>query len=129
MRDKAKRPWFRFHLFTAVLLILCAGVWLGANCIERTSAILDDRILPLRPCDPDEWKRVQSVDILIGTGCGKWFGYPFLAVLSELKDPKVSVPYWHGRGIAANLSIAAITLLIAAFISESVIRRRERRNP
>ena len=32
MSDLPKRPWFRFHLLTLLLMTSAAGVWLGLNC-------------------------------------------------------------------------------------------------
>ena len=126
MSETPKRPWFRFHLLTLVLMMFAAGVFLWANV--RDSAA---------PAGLN----------------GTWRGFPF-PMFSEM-HPRIpfgndsNVLLWrhdlyfnigpirfeyHDNGwcyglVVINALIGVVVLAAVACVSESLIRRREGRKP
>ena len=127
MSDKPKRSWFRFHLLTAVLMMVAAGGMLWVNFDKRDSYTL---ILDVEPMPADEkpayeifkqgWPlvwRERSDDGYVPRRRMKRAGTPFYV------DPSFAV------AVTINILVAAGIILAAAFVSESLIRRREGRKP
>jgi hypothetical protein len=94
MNDPAKkRPWFQFSLLTAIVVMLAASGLLGAN---------------LRP-------RIENI-----------FTSSHWIVTSEKYGWPLSFRYrgfWSWRGIVADTAVAAIIIMAAGFLCESLVRR------
>ena len=108
MSDKPKRPWFRFHLLTAVLVTWSLAVSLLLNFSAEKLTFLGEK-------SGIEWH----------------YGWPIrsFGVLTDLNGNR---PYYYIRdyGYVAGDILAAFTMsVIVAFISESLIRRRESHKP
>ena len=99
MSEKPKRPWFRFHLLTAVLIMVASGVFIGCNC----------------------WRRSDFVGSPIGEG----YGWPLLFYF----DTTVHEHHWifSGKDLCANILVAMVPMFLAALICEWLIRRHEGR--
>jgi len=105
---KPKRPWFRFHLLTLVLMTLSLGGIMHLNTRNRG-------------CEMRGWP------------CGMY--YPLLFLDSEEATIAVAEggywPRWYGpwntQGVVVNISVGLSFLLTVALVSECLIRRRENR--
>jgi hypothetical protein len=116
--QKPKRPWFRFHLLTLVLMALAAGTFLGANMRERLG---DRKVGEWRcygwPFDVAEVRGVITFSIS---------GEPD-PIIADPFDPVAFGPQYNGANIALNCMMALSVLAAVAFVSEFLIRRREAR--
>jgi hypothetical protein len=116
MSEKPKRPWFRFHLLTAIVLVISSGGLIGLNTVLRFTEVSKPDIQEVRRVEYHGygWPLVTYVksDVL-GTGIdGKWReGKPNVIPIAVLAD-----------GSATLALLVAIT-----FLSEYLIRRREAR--
>jgi hypothetical protein len=112
MSDTARRPWFRFHLLTAVLMMVATGGMLGVNFRNANKS-----------ADPN----VFTSPI---------YGWPFVTY-SNYFDDQVKAGHvapsmvafdvemrWHFAGVAMNCGILVFALALIAFISEHLLRRR-----
>ena len=104
MTSSPKRPWFRFHLLTAVFMALAAGgvVWLNATL---------------------RWSPLQ-VDVF------KYYGFPlaictkyYTALHSEYESDWIFSPL----AILIDAALALSIIGLVALISESLLRRRKGR--
>jgi hypothetical protein len=108
MSKKPKRRWFRFHLMTAVLMMVAAGGLIGQNAVIRETV--------------EEYRIVNG------------FGWPFIfrpTFIREFDDPNperygYDLNLWH---LSLNTLLLVSILLCVALISESILRRREGRRP
>ena len=138
MTSSPKRPWFRFHLLTAVLMTLIAGVLLRANVI-RNNAPAE----PARAGFNSEYEyRLALIDFTFGTPSNQDYGWPSTAlrivpafvVLHRDDDPGPN-PWplpnrtWLWKGLAINVLSGLAITMIAALAVEWLIRRREGRKP
>ena len=108
MSDKPKRPWFRFHLLTAVLMMLAAS---GALWWELTAA---------------------------NDGIFRRFGWPLTAyrvatdygaLLISLMTSDDGRPVFYGKAIFVDSIIALGGVLAIGILCELLLRRREGRKP
>ena len=113
MSEVPKRPFWQFHLSTAMVLVfLCAGIS-GVNFQER--ALISSTI--------------QYPDIITG------YGWPFVAIEiinisnsgSPLRPIHVSSKRWIFTGIILDCMACISVLVSFGIILEWVIRRREGR--
>ena len=104
MSDRPKRRWFQFHLSTALILMFSTGIIIWLN-VSRV--MLQPRGWP---CEMEsfEWKRTYTVPA-----------------------HRVTTLYvnWNVIGLLNNIVIGCTILLLIAFVSEYLIRRREGRKP
>ena len=103
MTDKPRRPWFQFHLLTAVILTLAAGALISINALK-------------------------TYDVLGGSGsyrCGwplSWYWTSHSGVNNQLKASiQLDV-------LLVDIGAALLILLAVAVFSEFLLRRRERRS-
>ena len=117
--NEAKRPWFRFHLLTAVLMMVAASGMLWANLQMRHTAAWFElcRIQDENPT----WVGLLSEDALME------YGFP-ATVYSE-GHRVFYTPTLHWPGILENAVVVTALLLAIAVASEHLIRRREGRKP
>ena len=125
MSDKPKRPWFRFHLLTAVLLMLAAGGIMSANLIGYEG-------------------RAVSVEYFNEKGVmheRRW-GWPWPAAYSTQYPPlgrellleigtmdKHNASGYVTKHVVYDVCVGALILAAIALVSESLLRRREARRP
>jgi hypothetical protein len=109
---KPKRRWFRFHLLTAVLMMVTAGGMVGANSIRHTSPEL------------------LASPFTVG------YGWPEIALsrpddefIQMFEDIRVPTRAWNKGAIVVNVLVAVLVISVAGFLCESLLRRREGRNP
>ena len=107
MSDKPKRPWFRFHLSTAIVSLILLGAFVGFNFQAYTTHIQTTRFSGLliqnHPC-----AEFDDVMIRLTRGGESWYGWPFVA-----RGPTK----WLVLGILSN---AAIGILFAAVVAMSL---------
>ena len=104
MSEKPKRPWFRFHLLTAMEIMVVSGAFLLVNFRQYdidSVSVFDERIT-----------------------CG--WGWP-VCLLKRYSSWGQELYSWDARGILYDLGVAAVCLFALAFVSETLIRRREGR--
>ena len=116
MTSSAKRPWFRFHLLTAVLMMIAAGGFILANIHQR-------RI---------EQSRIDIFEA----------GFPSSKMLTFFPDGKLTINFIIGWPtqmftigadvyllnyfmLFENIGALALTLFAVAYATESLLRRRE----
>jgi hypothetical protein len=129
LETQTKRSWFRFHLLTAVVAMICSAILLLSNFRKRETKEL-----------------IQETD---GAFIEEQYGWPLVAyrtVSDELADatramqeqirshsvstarPYPRVPNeLSRRGLICDVFIAFGILVAVAFASEWLIRRREAR--
>jgi hypothetical protein len=103
MSDIPKRPWFRFHLLTAVLMMVVAGGVSLANMreYERASYFYRHRALMIGwPLGFREHPTWDSVDVT-----------------------------WSKMHLAEDMAVALAIIAAVALVSEFIIRCREVRTP
>jgi hypothetical protein len=130
MSEKPTRPWFRFHLSTAVLAILVTGTFIGLNVRQHSKK--DSLGCTYRsfgwpyPVDgfiyPGDNIRVASYYV---TDNGK---RPCMRVFKPGDEDEGSgIVYeigWHPRNILSDVIIAVMAVSIAVVASELRIRMR-----
>ena len=111
MSDTTKRPWFRFHLLTAVLMLFMASALLWLEVIPTHSQ-------PLWGVTRQGWPWVMR--------------YEYTLLASEEAATLAEYPpmfTWIWTNVAKDVMVYALTLVAVAFVSESILRRREARRP
>ena len=105
MSDNSKRPWFRFHLLTLVLMALAASVLLWANM--RQQGLVHGWPFTMHSV----WISLDSEEAAMTAGhpYWEWDGV------------------WNLRGVILNSVAALASLTIVAALSEAILRRREAR--
>lgn len=110
-----RRPWFQLHLSTCMVLMVESAALTGLNVVETKL--------------PNEWSggtygwpsvaysRIATENFL---GFGEILGEPSFEEMMYAKQ-------WIGSGVALNLAVALLILAASAQVSESFIRRRERK--
>jgi hypothetical protein len=114
-----KRPWFQFHLSTAIVLVFVAGGLIWAN------------MRPVNIRDPD----LRNARYLTPLDA---YGFPLTAVEihgyralvnkrtgEACTPPGPSERRWSTWGVAVDAATAATTLAAAALLCEFLIRRRK----
>ena len=105
--EKPKRKFWRFHLSTAVVLMLVAGAFIGSNfqfTIYRSPQFINLA----------NYERGWPMTIESGVGYG------------FTNNPSMQ---WHVWSLCVNASVMVAALLSVAVTCEWWIRRRENRKP
>jgi hypothetical protein len=112
MSEKPKRPWFRFHLLTAVILMFAAAVFLFWF-VSPVSYF------------HNEFAKISTLGwpVTLAVWGDYWISNPN-SVRGALRCGDAFI-FWYGVIIDFTIMIAALTLV--AIYSESIIRRREAR--
>ena len=148
MTSTPKRPWFRFHLLTAVVLLISSGCVIASNVSIRSGV-----------CDssPGAWEGISySAVYNIGwpqTFYSKWKTMAHKELINGNLRPEDELPILQVpekapaldiRGfvdllpdhsvvsiecLAEDLGAAALLLALVALVCEWLIRRREARKP
>jgi hypothetical protein len=128
MTTTPRRAWFQIHLSTAVVMMIVATALLWLNT----------RTITIEPEKPNTFESDLEAFRNFFQKAPK-HGWPFVAY-----EVPVGVKYdgnamrpmptdknviWYGKGIAANLAIVLLLLIISASIMEFFLRRREARTP
>jgi hypothetical protein len=126
MSEKLKRRWFRFHLLTLVLLTLVAGVLLYFNW----------QSIPHNHGDPPLYYE-RGWPFVMNIGCRGWAtdihwskqteGVVLIKVIHNATSPDGLDGTWYISKVLANVAACMVAIAVAAFLSESLIRRREAR--
>ena len=109
MSEPEKRPWFRFHLLTMVLMTLAAGALLWENV-----------------------KRFRYSPAIYGAAHHE-LGWPWTGMyfwtpnVRPINAPAVEYRYLNGWAFAADFGCAMTLVIAVAFLSECILRRREAR--
>jgi hypothetical protein len=99
MTSRPKRPWFRFHLLTAVLMLLAAGGMMLLNASRR----------------------LERFSFVVKPGHHRHeYGWPATA-METFGDPYI----WRASGVVIDICVSVCVVMALALISESLIRRRE----
>ena len=136
MSEKPKRRWFQFHLLTAVLMALTTGFVIPVTFKEHR-IVVSAGSLGLLGYRAHGWPFIMQQRLV------NWFSEPdYDRLRSELAP--VNSGYrnlsgffvdgdgqfsgeWSIVGISLNALIVLVVVSIVAFVSESLIRRREGR--
>ena len=120
MSDKPKRPWFRFHLLTAVLMMFAAGAMIWPNFVPNL--------------------QFQYVHYKYKSKFARYYGWPasfawhsYAAVITDdgkiVKGEARPMELNWIPGLIIDAAFYAAVLGGIAYFSESLIRRREARKP
>ena len=109
MTSSPNRPWFRFHLLTAVLMMIAAGGLLGVNL-----SLLNDRI-----ARDDHYTVIDCYEF--GLPC------PTFTLTHPAGGMACKTP--NDSAYVLNLLVNGFALLGVYVLSESLLRRRETRKP
>ena len=114
MSDKPNRPWFRFHLLTAMLMMFAAGGFVWVNTLPESYDLIYDSKSDSYSIDSSE---KPDYDV-------RCYGWPtsFLAI-TEFDKTFLPKPF------ALDLLALAGGMAGVAFLSESLLRRRDSRKP
>jgi hypothetical protein len=104
MSEKTKRPWFRFHLLTAVLIMLAASGMLWANC---------DKLEINVPNDKTDY----------GAEAYGWPCWVFLKRSGTLAGINMDGQWWFASGILTNVAVGLAILAALTLASEFILRR------
>ena len=124
MSEKPKRPWFRFHLLTAVLMMLLSGLFLGLNLQQHPNPPFAGTYQGWPLVFEHDWTYVslsskptdfkKKLDTNYG---GRFF-------LEQEEYPG----WWKCPGyLYADIAFASVVLIGTAFLCELLLRRREAR--
>ena len=115
MTSSPKRPWFRFHLLTAVLMMVAAGYLLRQNCMRVETETGSD---------------MAAADAMVRMTAyvtDPYYVYGWPSTIYSTGKFDLYVPHWHFKGVIINASTAISVLVAVACVSEWLIRRREAR--
>ena len=139
MTSSPKRPWFRFHLLTLVLMMFVAGFSLMENLHPQIDVFREYVDTSREPSDmPPSIGLFQKLR----------YGWPFKfhSFLREESETQVEThdsrvrnspdgilyedaSQWNWWWLAADVVFCILLMTITALVSESLIRRREARKP
>ena len=124
MSEKPKRPWFRFHLLTAVLIMLLSGLFLGLNLKRHPNPPFDETYQGW-PLDYEhDWTYVYLSSKPTGYRKKLDTNYGGKYYLEQKEYPG----WWKRPGyLYANIAFALVALIGTAFLSEYLIHRSEAR--
>src|SRR5476649_2664716 len=111
MSDKPKRPWFRFHLLTAVFAMLLTGGLLGLNFVDW-------------PGHQTEWKYPEDDIAIEPRPLHRGFPLAYKEFLSA-----GTWAHWTLKSIPINIAACLLLIVFLAALFEWLIRRREGRKP
>jgi hypothetical protein len=127
-----KRPWFQFHLSTAVLLMFVASGLLWLNCSLRLSTCESCILLPsgLESQFMPTWAIGRGWPVLYAMCWGESTEPPKGRDLENLMPSPDEVPIFNGqlRAVIPNAACSVILLLLAAVLCEYLIRRKEHKS-
>ncbi len=125
MSDNTRRPWFRFHLLTAVLMMLAAGGIMWANLRGYEG--------PTRAVEFYNERGVMH---------HRYWGWPWVAAYETEYPPlgrnlglevgtmdKYNASGYVTEHLIYDVCIGSLGLAAVALVSESLLRRREARQP
>ena len=115
----SSRPILQLHLLTLAVIVLTAGALLGINSEFRRRTVEEAGLL-------------QHTLPMQHEACG--WPYPLFSkgdvVLAQNSPPNMSAlfeSHWNFEGLAKDIVIAFTIVTIAALISETILRRRQKR--
>jgi len=112
MSDKSKRPWFRFHLLTAMLMMFAAGGFVWANTLpQRYDLIYNSKT------DSYYIDTLEEPDYYV-----RCYGWP-LSFFAVIEFEKHFLP----KPFALDLLALGGGIAGVAFVCELILRRREAR--
>ena len=110
MTSGPKRPWFRYHLLTAVLMMIAASgmVWTNMRGYESDFEIFI----------PSTVTAADPIQVLC-------YGWPVRCCVAQVGVDTI----WNARSVFVNVLVAVGILAAVALVSKSLFRRREGRKP
>ena len=115
MTSSAKRPWYRCHLLTAVLMMLAAGGMLWANAKRDYEYLFNGR-----------WRLEWGFPLRVHDDIEQ----PLGTVFNEyVKTVPYFCPHTDWGVVAMNADIAIVIVVALGVLVERLIRRREGRKP
>jgi hypothetical protein len=111
MSDHPKRPLFRFHLLTLVLMTFAAGGMIGVSICDRSTENSNWELYG--------WPFVTAE---------RWVNYEHTGP-ERLHEPDEHRLRLKPAGFAAESVLTIFIIASVAFVSEYLIRRREARKP
>jgi hypothetical protein len=120
---KKKRPWFQFHLSTAIVLMFVAAILLWANLRPTIRSIAIVSGLPNVEEHSRGWpvRFWTTVLVFSGTHRVSFEPEPYTDYADDMPMPR----FWTGM-LAADGAVAVVTLLATGVLLEWRIRRKER---
>ena len=117
MTSSPKRPWFRFHLLTAVLMMLAAGGMMWLNLCKRLVDLPADGAYETEPLIYG-WPLnfAYHGPRSFRTGLGMTWG-----------DGVTTLFFW--RGVIVDVVVFILILVCVTSCIEFLLRRREGRKP
>jgi len=142
MTDPKPRPWFRFHLSTAIVLMFVAGVLVWANVTGREDVRIESRT------NFDPWRNYKVLVRYFRFGWPLTFhsGLEFLAEVPDTSAPfvygsddELDKTYileiknrpmgfrgqWHQKELIWNIAVALAILAAVGFALEWRVRRKK----
>ena len=119
MTSSPKRLWFRFHLLTAVLMMVAAGLAMSLSFQQR-------------PYYADDWSpTAYDAKQTIGTAQGWPLAFHVTDNIDFGDGEIIVLPVskWNYGSLAVDIFALFPVLAAVALISEFLIRRREGRKP
>jgi len=112
-----KRPWFQFHLSTAIVMMFVASGMMWANFrVTRGFALCE---LPFDPTDPSSPPKSFSVHVLT-------YGWPASCRTAACYEDGTTEPWnwvWHWGAFILDAASAVALLAVTATLCEWRIRR------
>ena len=122
MSKNPKRPWFRFHLLTAVLMMLIAAGLLWQNSVPRHVAWYLPKV-----ADHGGTERLQQEMMQDKFWIKGWPLVYSMQYVDTARGP-IDDP-GHAIVLLMNAGIGMAIMFAGAYVSESLLRRREARKP
>ena len=139
MNDSPKRPWFRFHLLTAFLMMVAAS---GIMLLNTSTYFAYHNFSEMYSTEAQDLYQLR-VMICRGNDHKEVYGWPVVALTHYLgirgfdwdrvgnfggnvSDKGTS---WNLTGLIVDISVAVAVVIAVALVSESLFRRREARKP
>src|SRR5947209_215947 len=118
MTSTPKSRWFRFHLLTAVLMMVAVGIIIRNNMVGTAGSEEYGLLTSIEygwpmPFLTAYWKTETGLEI---------------SSLGGLSVEKVSYG-WSIKGLLTDVWVAATAMIAVALVSEFILRRREGRKP
>ena len=107
MTSSPKRPWFRFHLLTALATMLAVGAFATLNCMTSQIEVRTTHMY----CT---WTN---------------YGWPFKCCTYVEKSDVSHTSSSHWIWLASNLLCSFLLVILIGLAVEALLRRREARKP
>ena len=117
-----KRPWFQYHLSTAIILMFVAGGMLGLNITPQPTDLYR-QIMTYAEQHPGKSPQFcEAAPLFI-------HGWPVVACVEEgfVEEPKVLNYRWYMMGFVLDAALIVAVLIGTMLFCEWRIRRRERK--